>query len=326
MQINHAVICLDLTMEEEGRLRSALAPSICEFVSPENAVDIRRALAKADVVIASASFDTTWLEGTRVRWLHCDHSGLDRQADAALLERVLVTGSAGRSAAALAEHAIFFMLALAYDFRAIEAARARHDWGYPGQERLRALHGRTLAIAGLGHTGRQLALRAKAFDMKVNAFTRRRVDDAGAVDQLFCLDDGHTIHSVLGDCDFLVLALPLTDATFQMMGRKEFARMRPGSMLINMARGAIIDEPALVAALEEGHLGGAGLDTFAAEPLPADSPFWDMPNVYITPHFTPQLPDRMQRSLDIICDNIDRYRRELPLRNRLGPSDAFTMG
>jgi len=272
-------------------------------------------LDRAEAAVLAADLDDRVLRAPHVTWVHCDHAGLERSARPEVFDRgLVVTGSAGRSAPALAEHAIFFMLSLAYDAPAfLDAQRARR-WGVPGQEKLRALYGRTAGIVGLGHTGTELASRARAFGMRVLA-CRRRPDPA-------CVP----LETVLRESDFVVLALPLSDRTWRMIGARELALMKPAAFLVNMARGAIVDESALVAALRSGRLAGAALDVFEREPLPADSPLWSAPRTLITPHVTPQVPDRTARSLEIIAENFRRWRAGEPLLNRLTRDDVYTRG
>src|SRR6185369_4321666 len=111
---------------------------------------------------------------------------------------------------------------------------------------------------------------------------------------------------LLRESDFVVLATPLSDSTHHLIGARELGLMKPSAVLVNMARGAVIDEAALIDTIRAGRIAGAGLDTFEREPLPADSPLWDLPNVLITPHTTPQVPDRTGRSFEMISENIRR--------------------
>jgi phosphoglycerate dehydrogenase-like enzyme len=287
---------------------------------------IRQALQVADVAVLLGDLDERFLQAPNLRWIHCDHAGLNRCAWPELFERgLMVTSSAGRSAPALAEHALFFMLALAYQYpRFLDAQRA-HQWGIPGQQELRGLYGRTVGIIGLGHTGSELAVRLKA--MRMNVLGYRRSADAPkppGVDRLYCGANGDSMDELLAESDFVVLAVPLNNATHHLIGRRELALMKSSAYIINMARGAVIDEEALTEALYAGQIGGAGLDTFTTEPLPPDSPLWEAPNTLITPHTTPQVPDRTGRSLDIIKENVRRYRAGEPLLNQLRPNDIYT--
>jgi phosphoglycerate dehydrogenase-like enzyme len=181
-----------------------------------------------------------------------------------------------------------------------------------------------MGIVGLGHTGKELAVRAKAFGMRVLAYRRRATALPAGVDQLYSADAGGSLDQVLDESDFVVLALGLSDATHHLIGARELDRIGPAGYLINMARGAIVDEAALVDALQQGRIAGAASDAFAVEPLPADSPLWDAPRLLITPHVTPAVPDRTARSLDIICENIRRFSAGEPLQNRLTPEDLYT--
>jgi len=124
----------------------------------------------------------------------------------------------------------------------------------------------------------------------------------------------------------VMLATSLSDATYHLFGANEFARMKKDAIIINMARGSVIDEAALIEALRAGKIAAAGLDVFETEPLPADSPLWDMPNVLLTPHSTPQMPDKTQRSINVVVENIARYRSGAPLLNAIDTRDLYTKG
>ncbi|MDZ7736273.1 MAG: D-2-hydroxyacid dehydrogenase [Gammaproteobacteria bacterium] len=288
---------------------------------------IAAALKRADIAVLAGDLDDRFLDAPYLKWVHCDHAGLERSARPEVFERgLLVTGSAGRSAPALAEHALFFMLALAYDFPGLYEAQRARRWRAPEHRPLRALHGSRLGIIGLGHTGRALAIRAKALGMDVMGYRRRNLPAPEGVDRRLCADTGDTLDPLLQTCDFIVLAARLTDRTIQMIGARELARMKPSACLINVARGALVDETALIEALHAGRIAGAGLDTFATEPLPRESQLWNAPRTLITPHLTPPLTDRTERSLAIIRDNADRYRRGEPLYNQLTPEDVYTGG
>jgi phosphoglycerate dehydrogenase-like enzyme len=136
---------------------------------------------------------------------------------------------------------------------------------------------------------------------------------------------GNGIDSLL-DCDVIMLAAGLSDETHHLFGADQFRRMKTTAIMINMSRGSLIDENALTVALLAGEIAGAGLDVFETEPLPKDSPLWDLPNVYITPHSTPQMPDRTGRSIQIICENVKRYRAGQTMLNLLEERDVYTKG
>jgi phosphoglycerate dehydrogenase-like enzyme len=319
------VTTVKFTGSHWDRLAQALAGAdIRRFASP-NDPQFHEALATADVAILAADPDERILRAPRLRWIHVDHAGLNKTArPEAFRSGLAVTGSAGRSAPVLAEHAMFFALALAYQYPAFLDAQRAHQWGVPGQDKLRGLFGRTMGIIGLGHTGQALAVRAKAFGMRVIAYRRRTTALPPGVDHLLSADAGDTLDPLLDASDFVMLALGLSDATHHLIGARELERIGASGYLINMARGAIVDEVALVDALKRGRIAGAASDAFAVEPLPADSPLWDAPRLLITPHVTPAVPDRTARSLEIICENIRRFRAGEPLQNLLTPEDLYT--
>jgi phosphoglycerate dehydrogenase-like enzyme len=260
-----------------------------------------------------------------LRWVHCDKAGLDGSASPEVFSRgLLITGSGGRSDPALAEHAIFFMLSLAYDSSALLAAQGARRWRMPHKNALRALYGRTVGILGLGHIGSALASRCKALGMHVLGYRRRHSEPPDGVDRVYSVERGDSLLPLLKECDFLALALPLTDATHGLIGAAELRHMKPSAFIINIARGALVDEIALRTALKEGRLAGAGLDVFSVEPLPRNSPLWTTPKVLITPHATPRLEDRTERSIEIIAENARRFRSGQSMLNLLTEREIYS--
>ncbi len=317
------------TLRYQGSHWQALAQALdgAEILRFEGADDpgFAQALARADVAILAKDPDDRFFEAPRLKWIHVDHAGLDRAAKPqAFRDGLAITGSAGRSAPVLAEHALFFALNLAYGASAFHEAQRAHRWGVEGQENLRGLFGRTMGIVGFGNTGSELAARAKAFGMRVIAYRRRSGETPPTVDRMLSADAGDSLDALLEDSDFVVLALGLSEATYRLIGARELDLIGPKGYLINMARGPIVDEAELVRALQQGRIAGAGLDTFEIEPLPESSPLWDLSNVAITPHVTPAVPDRTARSLEIIVENIRRFSAGEPLLNRLTPEDLYT--
>jgi phosphoglycerate dehydrogenase-like enzyme len=287
-------------------------------VSPEAASQAEIAILASDRVLSRLSLP-------RLRWLHCDQAGLGHAAAPDLVDRVIVTGSAGRSAAALAEHAIMFALLLTWRYPQFYEAQKRREWlRDAGMQDLTPLAGRTLGIVGLGHTGRALAERAAVLGMKVLGYRRRDLPSPPGVAQVYAADLGGTLDPLLAQSDVVALTLSLSDATRGLIGARELGLMKPTSILISLSRGEVVDQDALLAALESGGIAGAGLDVTTPEPLPPDHPLWAAPNTLITPHFTPVSPDRAARSVDIIVENISRYRRGAALLNRLHSEDHLS--
>ena len=325
-RIDSALITLNYSEDIVQLVKDALHPATIIQAHPKDTEAIEAALKIVDVAFLTGDLDQRFLNAPKLRWVHCDHAGLERSAWPELLEKgIAVTGSAGRSSPALAEHAIFFMLALCYRYADLLDAQRAHQWGIPHSEELRSLYGRTVGIIGLGNIGCELAVRAKAMGMNVLGYRRNSAPLPPGVDRCYYGEEGDGLQTLLTESDVVVLAVPLTDATYHLISREELAIMKNSAFIINMARGSVIDEEALIEALYEGQIGGAGLDTFAQEPLPPESRLWDAPNTLITPHMTPQVPDRTMRSINIMIDNVRRFREGEPLHNQLTERELFTV-
>ena len=186
------------------------------------------------------------------------------------------------------------------------------------------LYSKTMGIIGMGFTGKEVAKRAKVFGMTVLGYDRSCEGLPEGVDQMFCADSGDCADELLRRSDVVVLSVRLSDETYHLIDSRAFDLMKNTALLINMARGSVVDEAALAEALRKGRIAGAGCDTFEYEPLSADSPLWDLPNMVITPHCTPEMPDLRAQCLEIICDNIRRYRNGEPMRNQLDFRDVYT--
>ena len=172
------------------------------------------------------------------------------------------------------------------------------------------LAGRILGIVGLGGTGIDVAKRAQGFDMRVIAVDPEEVDAPSFVRDVWKMS---RFHDLLAESDIVSICAPLTNETRGMFDDEAFRRMKPSALLINVTRGEIVDEPSLLRALEENRIGGAGLDVTPQEPLPPDSPLWDMPNVIITPHVAGGSPVRLDRTVGLFCDNLARSLAGKPL-------------
>ena len=168
----------------------------------------------------------------------------------------------------------------------------------------------TLGIVGLGGTGIEVAKRAQGFDMRVIAVDPEDVDAPSFVHEVWEMS---RFYDLLAESDIVSICAPLTDETHGMFDDEAFRRMKPSALLINVTRGKIVDEPSLLRALEDGLIGGAGLDVTPEEPLPQDSPLWDMPNVIVTPHVAGGSPIRLDRTVGLFCDNLERFLVGKPL-------------
>jgi phosphoglycerate dehydrogenase-like enzyme len=221
---------------------------------------------------------------------------------------VVCTSCKGNGAIPLAEHAMMLMLMLNRDARRWLRAQGEHRWDHWSHPELNGL---TCGIIGLGNSGQDLALKCKAFHMRVLG-VRRSDRPTPNVDELFSHD---RLHDFLGQSDFVVVSAPRTPETAGMLGEAELRAMKPTAYYICFSRGGITDDAALLRALREGWIAGAGLDAHSTEPLPADSPFWDLPNAIVTPHNGASTPFTRQRGIDIFVENLRRYQAGQPLHN-----------
>lgn len=306
------------------QLAKACAPAQVVRAGINDLKALREGLKDADVAILQTLLPPEEIKGPNLRWLHITHAGVDRVARPEIIERgIRVSGSAGYSVETLAEHALFFMLSLTYRSAELLDSQRRSAWEKVGRENLRSLYGATVGIIGLGYIGQALAIRCSALGMRVVGY-RRSAGSVPAVDQIYCAKDEAALDNLLAEADYVVLALPLTNASHSLMNARTLKLMKRSAFLINIARGEIVDETALIETLNSGDIAGAGLDVFCEEPLPSNNPLWTLPNVLITPHTSPQERDRDQRAVDLIRENIRRYRSGEPLLNEMTEDDLFT--
>lgn len=324
--ISTVLSTVPFTEPEIDQLRQAFAPAEFVWCSSDDAETIATMLERADVAVLEGDLDDRFVAAPHLRWVHCDHSGLNRSARPDVFEKgLIVTGSAGRSAPALAQHGFYFALALTFEAQRLFEHQANRIWrGIDGYFWKEGLWGKTLGIVGFGHTGREMAALGRAFGMRVIVYRRNGATVPDNVDVLLASDNGDSIDRLVTESDVIMLATQLTDETFHLFDAQRFAQMKDSAFIINLARGAVIDTEALIDALEQGAIAGAGLDVFEQEPLPTDSPLWDAPNLVLTPHMTPRMPDKTQRSINTIVENVRRYRAGQPLLNAISPRDAFT--
>jgi len=283
--------------------------------SPAQAAEWASLLAEAEVLFDVDAPSTRGLiaRAPRLRWIQSSSSGVGEWVRRLELvdSSVIVTNAAGIHATPLAEFVVFAMLYFAKRWPLMAAEQRAHHW-----ERcaIDTLLGKTVGIVGLGSVGRHVARLAKPFGLRVIG-TRRQMGVAEPlVDRLYAPDE---LGTVLRESDFLVLCVPHTSETEGMLGARELALLKPSAVLINIARGIVVDEPALLEALRSGRLAGAALDVVAHEPLAAESPLWDMPNVLITPHSMSTAYSENALLVDLFCDNLRRYLANEPLRNQI---------
>lgn len=260
-----------------------------------------------------------------LRWIHSTAAGVSQLMYPELLNSgVIVTNPSGIFSVPMAEHAMGMILALARNFpdavRFQDAAKwAQQDlWDRP--QHLTEINGALLLIVGYGSIGRELAKRAQAFNMRVWGVTRSGKSDTTCAEKI--LPASHLLEA-LPHADYLLIAAPETAETKHLIGVEQIARMKRGARLINVARGSLVDESALIAALQSGLLSGAAIDVASQEPLPADSPLWKVPNLFITPH-TSGVSDRLwQRQTELLLRLLDEWFVGKELSNRVDLSRGY---
>ena len=251
-----------------------------------------------------------------LKWIQSPSAGIGQAAKRTGLTEtdIALTTSSGMHATPLAEFCLMAMLMHAKDYGYLAREKEKYHWTRTSTTELRT---KTLAVIGLGRVGREVARLGQYLGMQVlgTKRTTEGVDPASVnVEELHPWTD---LHPMLGQADFVILICPHTEETHGLIGEAELAAMKKGSVLINIARGTIVDEPALIRALQSGHLGGLASDVFWKESLPPESPFWYMPNVIISPHSASTADTENAKLTEIFVDNIHRYLEGRQMRNLL---------
>jgi len=303
--------------EQVERVRAACPGH--ELVVARDAETVATVVPTAEVIFGDLPFDVLDL-ATSVRWVQSVGAGVDKIA-AHLGDRpILLTGAKGVVGPQLAEHALALLLSIT---RGLAAA-----WRTPGWEHRKQIRDaqweltdRTICIVGMGGAGRALAGRARGLEFA--SVVGVDPDPMAGIDLLDALVPPERIDELLPDADVVVLMLPLTRTNVGWFGAERFAAMKQGSILVNVARGALVQEQPLLDALRSGKLYGAGLDVTPVEPLPLGHPLWDLPNVVITPHNAGGSPRRAERVVDGFCDNLVRYLAGKPLEGQHDRTRGF---
>lgn len=299
--------------------RFAVRNSGIAHVEVRSAEDLARELPLSDVLVVSMLWKNELARPAgRLRFVQSISSGTDwYDKDVLRTCGIRLASAAGVNAEAVAQHAMALMLALRRRLpEARDNQRAQHWRGMISEIAAREdqLTGKTLLVVGLGRIGLRLARLAKAFDMRVIATKRNPASSAASVDAVAGND---RLHELLGEADVVAITCPLTPETEDLIDAAALAAMRPTAHLINVARGRIVDEPALIRALAEKRIAAAALDVTVEEPLPAASPLWAMPNVLITPHVAGETQAYEDGVIDILLENLERLWRGEPLVNQV---------
>jgi len=288
----------------------------------EQEAEWKRLLASAEILF---DFDHSHIDdlpelAPKLKWIQATSAGIGqfvRSRGYADRTNWIFTTASGVHIRPLAEFVILSMLIFSKNYFRVEEQQSKKVWSYFTANELRDY---TLGIVGLGKIGREVARIAKAFDMKVVGTRRNPQGSLVNVDELYPPEE---LPSVLKQANFLCLTIPHTDETANLMGTKEFAMLPDKAVLINISRGAIVDEEAMISALRSGKLLGASLDVFVHEPLPPESPLWTMPRVVISPHSASNGVNENRRIVELFCDNLTRYLNGEPMLNVLDTKKLY---
>jgi len=269
-------------------------------------------LASCDALVTFAYDDSFRSAG--LTWIHSVRAGVDNLPTEKLAARnVALTNSTGLHGDAIGETVAGYMLAFARRLHRYRTNQVREQWEWPEWDAPFTLTGETLCVVGLGTLGQGIATRADALGMCVTGVKRTPTP----VDHVETVHHPSDLRAAVADARFVALAVPLTDETEGMIGEPELAAMGDDAVLVNVARGPVVDQSALVAALRSGNLGGAALDVFEEEPLPPDSPLWGMENVVVTPHAGAATRDYYRRIATLVRENARRLAAGGSLANRV---------
>ena len=301
------LINTDITSEQQQKIEAVSDDLV--LVQPQNSEEALREIMDTDVVFGGFS-RTLFENASQLKWVQVLGAGVDGVLFPEFVKSdVILTSAKGFVGPHLADQTWALLLGL---LRGIGRSVRERTWDNRMSIRLATweLSERTLGIVGLGGTGVDVARRAQGFDMRVIAVDPEAVEAPSFVHEVWKMN---RFHDLLAASDVVAICAPLTAETHGMFDDAAFEQMKSHALLINVTRGKIIDGPALIRALTSRSIGGAGLDVTPEEPLPTDSPLWDMPNVIITPHVAGGSPIRMDRTVGLFCDNLERLLVGKPL-------------
>lgn len=306
-----------LPVDEDGEWATVNPTVPCDEPPPWAlgfAGERRDVLARAEVLIALHAPENLPSHAPKLRWIQSIGAGVEQFAQAGVSrDGVVITNASGVSAPSMAEWVLGRLLQVWKRFREADAHQQQHEF-----ERTygRTFAGATVGIVGLGSIGREVSRRLRPLGVRVLGQRRshRPGDPIEHADAMFGLDQ---LHEMLGQCDAVVVAAPATPETRHLIDAKALAAMRPDAVLVNVARGSLVDEEALIAALRTGGIAAAVLDVFDQEPLPTDSPIWELPNVYVSAHSSVSVDRYMEDVFDLFEENLRRYVAGELLRNRV---------
>jgi phosphoglycerate dehydrogenase-like enzyme len=293
--------------------------------------------ARTEILYTTSALPTPELVPA-LRWVQFHFAGIDRYLSQPLLEKddLLITTLSGAAMSQMAEYVLTMMLALGRKIPALGISQKKSEWPKDKYERFTPfeLRGKTVGIVGYGSIGRQIARLLQPFGVTILAakYNVRQTQDNGYMLDGLGDPQGDLVHriypfqalaSMFKECHFAVVTVPLTPQTRGLLNATVLNALKPGAYLVDISRGGVIDQAALLEALKSGKLAGAALDVFPEEPLPPNNPLWQMPNVIITPHISGSSPHYEERAVDLFSENLHRYLGGLPLYNLFDPHRGY---
>ncbi len=306
-----------VTEEHQSMIKEVAPQAVLTVVNKKEVT--KEQLEKAEIIFGPPEAEQL-KAAKNLRWLQLPSAGADRYMDQSLYQRreIKLTNSSGVFGLPIAEHVLAMILS--YNRKLTEYAWQQKEGIWKGIEGPKDFYGSTLGVIGLGDIGSEVAKRGKALGARVLGVKRTPGSKPEYVDELYTTE---AINEVLEQADYVVLALPSTKKTEGIITEESLRRMKPDAFLVNIGRGALIDQEALIKALKEGWIGGAGLDVTTPEPLPQDSPLWGLRNVIITPHVSGGSPSNDRRRMGIFLRNLEHYLAEEPLENLVDFEEGY---
>ena len=288
---------------------------------------IRRLLPEADVAFTPRVDRDIFPRLTRLRWIQAPAAGVGHLLYPEMIDSpVVITSARGIRAAAIAEHVLGVSIALTRKLHVAIRHQVKHEWIQDqlegsGMSAIRTLRGTRMGIVGLGAVGLEVARVAASFGLRVSAIRRRAGHPLpDGVEEVLTPDD---LPALLAKTDVLVLCAPSTAQTRGLIGAREVAQMKRGALLVNVGRGRLIVDDAVAEGLRSGQLGGAALDVFAPEPLDPASPYWDLPNVIVTPHTSGAMEDYYTPLVALFSENLRRFEQNRPMLNLVDKTAGY---
>lgn len=289
------------------------------FLQIGNNDDLKTKIGSLDILVAYKIDEKIFSHSSnRLKWVHLGSAGIEQSLFPEILKsKTIITNASGIHAGPVSEFVMGMILYFSKQFLGCEKFKGNQKWAqWELARKTIQLKNKTIGIIGFGEIGKSIAKKAKAFDMKVIATRRlqKKVENKKIVDELIPLSE---LTYLLKNSDYIVVACPLTPLTNGMIGKAELGKMKSSAFIINIARGAIIDESALIYTLKENKIAGAGLDVFENEPLDKSSPLFRLDNVFLSPHISGNFPEYQYDVVTQFAENLNRYLSGKTLKNRV---------